>query len=308
MVRKYYGLPSLTSLAVFEACARHMNFKQAAGELNVTRGAISRQIKALEDEVGVELFLRNMDGIALTPEGETLYMVLAKGFSEVSEALHGIRMGQKNATVTLACSNAFATLWLMRRIGSFWHRHPEIMVDHLISDNAQELRKSQIDLRVRYGSGAWPDETTELLLRETIFPVSSPAYAAAIPDQSFDDLSQIHLLHVDGVDPDWTNWDEFLRRAGVPHGPLRGRRFNNFAVLLQAIEDGQGVALGWHQLVKHLVDEGRLQRFGDLEIAAPGAYYVTWNQNRRLSEAALTVKDWLIETAQADQTKTDPAD
>lgn len=274
-----------------------MSFKLAAAELNVTRGAISRQIKALEEEVGAPLFVRKQDGIALTAEGEDLYTVLARGFSEASETLHRIKTGNKSARVTLACSNAFAALWLMRRIGAFWRAHPEITVDHVISDNAREFRQSQIDLRIRYGSGAWPDEHATLLLTESIFPVCSPDYAKSAKDTSFVDLSKVDLLHVDGVDPEWTNWDEFLRRTGVEHGPLIGRRFNNFSVLLQAIQDGQGIALGWRRLVDHLIRDGTLARFGDLEIDAPGSYYLTWNQNHVLSESAVALKDWLIETA-----------
>lgn len=274
-----------------------MSFKLAAAELNVTRGAISRQIKALEEEAGTALFSRETDGIVLTTEGEELYSVLARGFSEASEAMHRIRTGNKSASVTLASSNAFATFWLMPRMGAFWRTFPDVKVDHLISDNAQEFRNAKIDLRIRYGFGAWPDEHTELLFHEKVFPVCGPGYDGALDEEARADIGAVELLHVDGVDPEWTNWDEFLRRAGVQHGPLLGRRFNNFTVLMQAAQDDQGVALGWQRLLAPLIEQKKLKRFGELEIEAPGSYYVTWNRSHNLSDAAVTLKDWLVETA-----------
>ena len=297
MVRRYYNLPSLTALASFEASARHMSFKAAAAELNVTPGAVSRQIKALEDELGMPVFERELGGVRLTAEGEELYAVLARGFSEASETLHRIRTGTRQTSVTLACTNAFASMWLMRHIGAFWRAHPDIVVNHLISDNAAHYRRADIDLRIRYGSGAWADETSERLFTERIFPVSSPAYSREHDGVPAAEIATLQLLHVEGADPEWTDWAEFLRRAGVKHGPILGRRFTNFTVLLQALQDDQGVALGWERLIAPLLADGRLVRFGDLAIDAPGSYYLTWNENRAVSPAAQTLCAWLLETA-----------
>lgn len=297
MVRRYYNLPSLTALAAFEASARHMSFKAAAAELNVTPGAVSRQIKALEDEISMPVFERELGGVRLTAEGEELYTVLARGFSEASEAFHRIRSGSRQTSVTLACTNAFASMWLMRHMGTFWRAHPDIVVNHLISDNAAHYRRAEIDLRIRYGSGAWSDEAARLFFRERIYPVSGAGYAREHAGVAPEDFSSLQLLHVEGADPEWTDWEEFLRRAGIPHGPLLGRRFNNFTVLLQAIQDDQGVALGWERLIAPLLDEGKLVRFGGMEIEAPGSYYLTWNENRALSPAAEALRSWLLETA-----------
>ncbi len=299
MVRRYYNLPSLTALAVFEASARHMNFNQAAQELNVTRGAVSRQIKSLEEELGAALFEREAKGVHLTAEGESLYAVLARSFSEIAESVDAIRAGQRGSAVTLACTTAFASLWLMPHMGSFWRRHPDIDVHHLMSDRAEDFRRAEIELRVRYGPGDWPDEEAELLFSEKIYPVCGPGFAEEHRDRADEDIEALPLLHVEGVDPEWTNWDEFLRRVGRQHGPLGGRQFNNFSVLLQAAQDDQGVALGWERLIRPLLAEGKLVRFGSLEIDAPGGYYLTWNARRTLSDAALALKDWLLETARS---------
>lgn len=295
MVRRYYDLPSLTALAVFEASARHLSFKLAAAELNVTPGAVSRQIKAIEDELGVPLFVRLSSGVMLTSAGEDLYSVLASSFSRASEVVRNVKRGDRSKNVTLACTDAFATMWLIPRMPDFWNQYGDVTVDHLISDNSRDYRRAEVELRVRYGLGSWPDESAELLFDEVIYPVCSPLFAQQHRDATAESLSELPLLHVDWVDPDWAGWDEVLRRVGIPHGPLRGRRFGKFSVAVQAVQADQGIAIGWHRLVRHLVEDGKLVKITDLELAAPGGYYLTWNDNRTLSPAAELLRNWLRE-------------
>ncbi|QEN85821.1 LysR family transcriptional regulator [Labrys sp. KNU-23] len=301
MVRRYYDLPSLTTLAVFEASARHLSFKLAARELNVTPGAVSRQIKAIEDELGVPLFARLGTGVALTSAGEDLYGVLSNSFSRAAEVVRTIKRGDRSRNVTIACTDAFATMWLVPRMRGFWQRYPEITVDHLISDNPRDFRRAEVELRVRYGLGSWADETAELLFDDTIYPVCGRGFAAEHRDATAETLAELPLVHVDWVDPEWSDWDEVLRRSNIPHGPLRGRRYGKFSVALQATQADQGVAVGWHRLVRSLVEKGRLTRLTDLEIPAPGGYYLTWNDNRVLSPAAETLRSWLREIAESER-------
>lgn len=297
MVRRFYSLPSLTGLVAFEAVARQQSFRLAAAELNVTTGAVSRQVKSVEEEIGVALFTRSTSGVELTPEGYDLYTVLSQSFSRAAETIQLIKRGSRASRVTLACTNAMATMWLMPRMASFWKSYPEIVVDHLISDTARDYRRADVELRIRYGFGAWPDETSQLLLTETLYPVCSPNFAAQHRGAKPEDIPNLPLLHVDWVDSDWTDWDEFLRRADIVHGPLPGGRINNFAVTMQATQDDQGVAVGWHRLVQPSIAQGKLVRFTDLEVPAPGAYYLTWNDKRELSEAAKTLRTWIINEA-----------
>lgn len=297
MVRRYYDLPSLTALAIFEASARHLSFKLAAAELNVTPGAVSKQIKAIEDELGVQLFVRLGTGVALTNAGEDLYSVLSSSFSRAAEVVRTIKRGDRSKNVTIACTDAFATFWLIPRMADFWERFPDITVDHLISDNPRDYRRAEVELRIRYGLGAWGDEIAELLFDETIYPVCSPSFAAMHRDATAETLPDLPLLHVDWVDPEWADWDEVLRRAKIPHGPNRGRRFGKFSVALQAAQADQGLAVGWHRLVRPLMADGRLVKLTDLEMPAPGGYYLTWNDRRTLSPAAETLRSWLREIA-----------
>ncbi len=301
MVRRFYNLPSLTTLAVFEASARHLSFKLAAGELNVTPGAISRQVKAIEEEVGVPLFVRNGKGVALTQAGEELYNVLASSFSKASDVVRSIKRGDRARNVTIACTDAFATMWLIPRMPDFWRRYPDIAVDHLISDNAKDYRRAEVELRIRYGFGAWLDETAELLFDDTIYPVCGLGFAAAHEGVTAAELAELPHLHVDWVDPDWAGWEEVLLRANIPHALNGGRRFGKFSVALQAAMADQGVAVGWDRLVRHLIDEGKLVRLTSLMLPAPGAYYLTSNNNRELSTAAVVLKDWLLEMAEQER-------
>lgn len=300
MVYRHYRLPSLTALAAFEASARHRSMQRAGAELNVTAGAVSRQVRALEDELGVALFLRSPGGLTLTAEAEALYAVLSQAFSRTAETVATIRSGNRSRRVTLACTHGFAAQWLMPRMGEFWRRYPDIAVDHVISDDARDFRRPEVDLRIRYGFGVWPDESAVLLMTETIYPVAGAGFARAHAGRTVADLPELPLLHVDWADAEWMGWSEVLRRAGVPHGALPGRRFGTLGVVLRACEEDQGLAVGWHRLVRPLVEEGRIVPFTDLRIPAPGSYYLGRNAGHAAGEAVTTLRDWLLEAAAAE--------
>jgi len=293
MVRRFYNLPSLTALAAFEAAARHMSFKQAAAELNVTPGAVSRQIKLLEREIGADLFTRVHRGVELTARGDDLHAVLARSFGQMGEVFARLRAGGEDS-VTVGASTAFASLWLMPRLGRFWRAHPDITLNHVVSDNAQDLRRADVDLRIRYGAGDWPEDETRLLFADRIFPVCSPEFARAHAGMTAGDLDSASLLHLEAVDPGWSTWEDWFDLAGLRRPHAGGRRFNNYAVILQAAADGQGIALGWERLVDGLIAEGKLARFTQTVVPAPGRFHVAWSPSRALSTQAEALRDWLI--------------
>jgi LysR family transcriptional regulator, glycine cleavage system transcriptional activator len=298
MVRRYYDLPSLKALAVFEAAARHRSFGKAADELNVTVGAVSHQVKAIETELGVSLFHREAVGVELTAAGEDLYAGVASSFSRLSEIVQTVRRRDRSLNVTMACTHAFAVMWLMPRMTDFWNRYPDVAVHHLISDDARDYRRAEVELSIRYGSGVWADETAEFLFNDTIYPVCGPEFASRYPSAKAADLGKLPLLQHEWADPDWLDWDEILGRAGIPHPTSHGRRrFGGYYVTLIAAQANQGVAAGWEQLVRPLIEQGKLVKFTDLVLPAPGAYYLTWNNNRSLSSAAKTLREWIIDVS-----------
>lgn len=293
-MRRFYNLPSLTALAAFEAAARHRSMTRAAGELNVTVGAVSRQIRSLEAFAGHALLDRGRRGVALTGKGGELYSVLSDGFSRISQTMDRIKATRSSAAITVGATTAVASLWLMKRVGDFWRAHPEVTINHLISDNANDLRRAEVDLRVRYGSGSWPDEDSTLLFRDYIFPVCGPEFLKKHRGTSVAALAKLPLLQMEQIEPSWTSWEEWFALVGQPGGPIHGWHANSYAAILNAAADNLGIALGWSGLVAPLLENGTLARFGRTQVLAPGAFYLTWNQHRRLSDAALLLKDWLI--------------
>lgn len=294
MVRRHYDLPSLNALAAFEAAARHLSLTRAAAELNVTPGAVSKQVKALEDQIGRPLFLRLHRALELTPEGHAVSQSLKDAFERVSSTIRQVGLSGSPRSVSLGTTMAFAQLWLMPRLGDFWTAHQDIVLDHIISDRPHEPNRSGVDLRVRYGDGNFTDETATLLFGDRIVPVASPAFLARQKVKSAQDLSSLPLLSVEGVDWTWTTWADFLKAVGAPHRRLNVRRFNSYVIALQAAQAGQGVALGWMSLVKPLLAKKLLARASPAEIAAPQSFYLTWPARQPLRPEAEILRDWLL--------------
>lgn len=295
MARRFYQLPSLTGLNTFDACARHSSFTGAAGELGVTLGAVSRQIKSLEDELNCQLFKRRYRGVELTAEGLDLHQVVSVSFHQIGRLCQALKSRGSNADVTIAATTAFATLWLMPRLGGFWQAHKEIELNHSISDNPHDPGFINADMRIRYGDGNWRGEVAIHLLSDVIYPVCGRDFLQHHKLVRAEDIVNMPLLKLDSLDPGWIDWDVWLADCGYNIGDARFRRFNNYVVALQAAEENQGIALGWHSMVAPLIESGRLLRIGDRQIAAPGSYYLTWDRNRTLSGAADLLRQWLVE-------------
>jgi len=295
MARRYYQLPSLTGLNTFDACARHGSFTAAARELGVTLGAVSRQVKALEIELDCPLFLRLHRGVELTAEGIDLFQVLSSSFQQIGRLCQDFRNRSQSLDVTIAATTAFASLWLMPRLGGFWQQYRDINLNHAISDNPFDNGFVNADIRIRYGDGSWRGEQSMKLFDDHIYPVCGYGFAQQIEFQQPCDLLRFPMLQLDSVDPAWTGWDAWMTEWGCDISEANFRRFNNYVVALQAAEENQGIVLGWHSQVEALIRSDRLVRVGDMEIPAPGSFYLAWDESRPLSEAAERLRDWLIE-------------
>jgi LysR family glycine cleavage system transcriptional activator len=298
MARRYYQLPSLTGLNTFDACARHGSFTAAARELGVTLGAVSRQVKALESDLDCLLFQRLHRGVELTAEGIDLFQVLSASFQQIGRLCQTFRNRSQSLDVTIAATTAFASLWLMPRLGGFWQQYREINLNHAISDNPADSGFVNADIRIRYGDGSWRGEQALKLFDDRIYPVCGQGFARDRELREPQDLLQFPLLQLDSVDPVWTGWNAWMAQWDCDIAQASFRRFNNYVVALQAAEENQGVVLGWHSQVDALIQNGKLVRLGDLEIPAPGSFYLTWDDSRPLSGAAASLRDWLIETGQ----------
>lgn len=291
-------LPSPTALLAFEASARLLSFKQAAGELNVSPAAVSRQIHNLEEFVGQPLFQRLHRSVALTAAGERLAAPVHEGFVGMAEAIKALRSGLAERQVTVGTTVGFAFYWLMPRLAQFSAARPDITLNQIVADEPVDFARGRADLAVRYGAGKWPGLDARFLFADRIYPVCSPAFLerAGTPE-SLADLEEHPLLETHGIADDlWLDWATWFRRAGHRASGMR-RRYLNYPISVQLALAGEGYALGWHSFIGNLVEEGRLVRPLAAAIESPGAFYLTYPSGREFTDEMLFFTEWLIDAA-----------
>jgi DNA-binding transcriptional LysR family regulator len=252
--------PSLDLLRGFEAAARHLNFTRAADELFITQSAVSRQIKALEDRLGVTLFLRQPKGLRLTQQGERLYRAVSSALRQVNDAMEGLSRRTGPSVVTVTSTMGFCALWLVPRLSSFQKSYPEVEVRIAASDRVLNLDRERIDVSIRYCPPQTAPKGAVWLFGEELLPVCSPALLAK-PLREPGDLRHHVLLHLD--DPHnptpWLSWGHWLEAAGVPGlKPAGSLAFNYYDQVVRAALASQGVALGRSPLVQDLLHDGSL--------------------------------------------------
>lgn len=296
MVRRHYGLPALTALAAFEAAARAGSFKAAAAELNVTPGAVSHQVKALERELGFALFARQHRGVALTEAGQTLSLSLEQGFSDIAGTIRRLRRAHLDPAVTVGTTTAFSALWLTPRLARFWTEHGDVSVHQDVSD--QPVRSmGLVDLRIRYGRLRNPELEEAELFRDTLVPLAAPGVANALEGAELEVLARQKLVHLDADNADWTTWGAFFATLGHG-GPIAGGiRVNNYAIALQAAQDGAGLVLGWQRLSAPLIARGDLVVIGPHRLPAPHGFHLISLPVAKLDANTSLLRDWLLKAA-----------
>ncbi len=259
-------LPPLNAVRVFAAAARHASFTRAADELGVTHGAVSKQVRLLEEHLGVPLFTRGVRQVALTAAGRELLAEAAPALERIAAAAVRLRRDAARADgggiVRVNARPSFALRWLIPHLPAFMAAHPGVRPD-VVTSTAEPARlpAGSFDVVVRRGrSGvAWPKGMqARSFLRERAVPVAAPALLARLPVHRAEDLAGHTLLHTATRDADWATW---LARAGVPGlRPAGELRFEHLQFALQAALDGLGVALGPLAMVAADLAAGRLAR------------------------------------------------
>lgn len=288
----------LNALRAFESAARHLNFSRAAGELFVTPGAVSQQIRLLEEAVGGPLFLREARGLQLTDLGRASVPLLREGFDRLMDASALLREPPRRRQVSVSVTPSFAAKWLMPRMEDFHTAHPEIEVWISADMEPVDLHEGTVDLAVRYGPGVHDGHPTERLMTETVLPVCAPRFMKGLhPIVSPADLVHHPLLHDVSADadpsrPDWAMW---LKARGIRHtDPRRGSRFNQSSLLIEAAISGHGVALAKRTLAQADLSAGRLVApFPDGSEAVGFAYHVIQPRDRPASPSASAFVAWL---------------
>src|SRR5215469_13517848 len=290
-------LPPLSALRAFEAAARHMSFSKAADELNVTPAAISHQIHALEEDLGVFLFHRMNRAIELTASGQVLLPGLTDAFTGIQSAVRRLRTHNDTGTLTVTASPSIAGKWLVLRLHRFQERHPEIDVRISASDDVVDLTRGDFDIAIRYGCGKYPGLEVELLFTNEVFPACSPRLLTAGPPlRTPDDLSRHTLIHdqAEARDPLLLTWPMWLRAAGVNNVPATaGLTFNSMSLALDAAVAGQGVVLAYSNIAAADLAAGRLVRLFSLALPDQFAYYIVTAPGALERPKVRAFRDWL---------------
>ena len=296
MLRLRRRLPPLTALPAFEASARLLSFTQAAEELYVTQAAISRQIRVLEENLGVRLFDRSHRKIELTEDGQRFQHVVAVALELVSGTANELRGQVTSTDLTIAADISMAHLWLLPRFPKFREAFPDIAVSVLASDREADCLRKGIDLALLYGNGNWPGFDATLLIREEIFPVCSRSYLRKRPSIiDPGDLAQDVLLDLRGDRWDWVDWRQWLTEKGLPvPEDVQFLAFNSLPLLIEAACQGQGIGLGWRSLVDGLLEDGSLVKPIDMSLQTGRGYYVLRRANIRMSPETDVLFDWVV--------------
>jgi LysR family glycine cleavage system transcriptional activator len=281
-MRNRNALPALDLLLGFESAARHLSFTKAGEELYLTQSAVSRQIKELEDQLGVALFQRRHRALALTEAGHQFYAAAAQALSTMRAATDRLRAHAGKKALSVTTTHSFAALWLIPRLAGFTREHPRVDVRITADTKVQDLERDGLDVALRHGPASLAGPNAVRLFGEKVFPVCSPKLLKKKPLEKPSDLKNHVLLQYD--DPEvrhpwlhWRTWLEVERIADLkPAGTLS---FSGYEQIIPAAVAGHGVALGRSPLVKDLLRAGELVAPFKSEADPARAYFAIVSKN-----------------------------
>lgn len=290
MTRRW--LPSLSALRAFEAAARHESAKRAAAELSVTATAVSHQIRALEESLGVALFLRKPRQLELTAQGRELQQVLESAFDSIGATVERLSAVPCRQAITLSTTPAVAVRWLLSWVCLLRESHPYIDLRIHASHEPVALDGVTADIAIRYGDGRWPGLVAEKLFDNTFIPACSPLLglhdAAELPNHPL-----IHFRNQAAISSplDWALWQKQARVPGLDVSA--GLVFSDETHAVSAAIGAQGVALMSRQLIEDELREGRLvQPFGPEVEGKP--FFLVYPESRRNDPTIQAVREWVM--------------
>lgn len=292
------ALPSLLSLQAFEAAARHGSFTRAAEELHVTQGAVSRQVQALEEFLGLPLFHRVRKRIGLTAAGEAYRNRVRTALDRLDAATLELRAFKgAGGVLNLAILPTFGTKWLIPRIPRFTARHPEVLVNFSTRIHAFDFEEEDLDAAIHYGDGHWAGARVDPLMDEEVEVVCSPELARRNEVRQPADLAGQTLLQISSRPHGWESW---LQAAGLPTvDGGRGPRFEHHLMVIQAAQAGLGFAVLPTFLVEEELRQGSLvSPFPGLRCKAAKAYWLAYPERSKDLPALTAFRDWLVQEIQ----------
>ncbi|UPJ63188.1 transcriptional regulator GcvA [Bradyrhizobium sp. 191] len=292
-------LPSLNGLRAFEAAARHLSFTLAASELNVTQTAISHQIRRLEEELGIRLFIRQNRALALTPEARDYLPGVRAAFNDLRLATDRLLRKEDDKVLTVSTLASLAAKWLLPRLTDFQEQHPGIDVRITTSTSLVDFQRDNVDAAIRYGRGQWPGLRADWLMADELFPVCSPSLLRGDkPLRRPEDLRNHPLLHTSNANSD--DWRLWLTAAGLPADIARhpGITFDMIFMTIQAAIDGIGVAMGRTSYVQDDIAKGRLVVPFKIALPADAGFYLVAPEGRREAPKLAAFRQWIVAATQ----------
>jgi LysR family glycine cleavage system transcriptional activator len=291
-------LPSLNGLRAFEAAARHLSFTNAAAELNVTQTAISHQIRRLEEELGIRLFVRQNRALALTPQAKDYLPGVRAAFNDLRLATDRL-LRKDEHVLTVSTLASLAAKWLLPRLSAFQETHPGIDVRITTSTALVDFKSGDVDAAIRYGRGDWPGLHADWLMADQLFPVCSPALLTGKhPLRCPEDLRDHVLLHTSNANSD--DWRLWLTAAGLPANISRqpGLTFDLILMTVQAALDGIGVAMGRTSYVEADIAKGRLVVPFKITLPANAGFYLVCPEATADTPKLAAFRQWLLASVQ----------
>ena len=291
-------LPSLNGLRAFEAAARHLSFTLAASELNVTQTAISHQIRRLEEELGIRLFIRKNRALALTPQARDYLPGVRAAFNDLRLATDRLLRKDDDNVLTISTLASLAAKWLLPRLTAFQEAHPGIDVRITTSTGLVDFKGGDVDAAIRYGRGHWPGLRAEWLMADEVFPVCSPALLTGKrPLRRPEDLRDHVLLHNTNNSDDWRLW---LTASGLPADISKqpGITFDLILMTVQAAIDGIGIAMGRTSYVQDDIAKGRLVVPFEIALPADAGFYLVSPEATADPPKLRAFRNWLTAAAQ----------
>jgi LysR family glycine cleavage system transcriptional activator len=290
-------LPPLSALRPFEAAARLESFSRAAEELHLTHGAVSRQVRALEDHLGTELFVRHGKRVSLTPAGRAFGERVRAVLDDLALAAEMARPARREGRLAVSVLPSFASRWLMPRLIRFMEAHPKIEVSVDASVGLADFARNEIDLAIRFGVGPWAGLACEKFLEDEYFPVASPRLNRGKLPRMPADLANVRLMK---EDRDY--WDRWFEVAGVSLArPIEGPLFNDSTYSLQAAARGEGVALARRSIIGEDLERGTLVRLFEVAVPCRESYWFVSPREIANAPRVVAFKEWVKEELRAEE-------
>ncbi|MFQ3789284.1 LysR substrate-binding domain-containing protein [Halomonas sp. A29] len=299
-------LPGTRALRTFEAAGRHLNFTRAAEEVGLTPAAVSYQIKEMEQQLGIELFVRSSRSIRLTPAGAVVFEAASEALENLQRAVGRARkMARGSSPLRLSLGARFATNWLLPRLSHFREAVPSLELTFDITDDVRDFELDDVDAAIRFGGGLYANARSDRLFETTVVPVCSPALLEAGPDlKAPRDLLNHTLCHVDchvGGQA-WPNWPMWMAAAGIEDfDPSRCVAFSEASHVVQAVLEGGAVGLAEPAMIESELRQGRLVTLFNIELAVMPAfaYYLVYPESGQFDPRLLAFRQWLLDEVHA---------